>query len=73
MFSHAKIIAGPIFQKLKEKKTNILDETYKALKNLLFHCINLEDLKEDIQSAMNDKNPDFKKNLLIFFEKIYEN
>ena len=61
----------PIFlSKLKDKKTQIIQETYLGLENLLF-SVNLEQVNEDIKESMEDKTPTLKVNVTIWLQKIY--
>jgi DNA-binding NtrC family response regulator len=56
-FSHgAKILAPIIMSKLRDKKTQVTDETHKTL-SALFHSISLEDMLESIKEGMTDKVP----------------
>ena len=53
----AKTLLSYIFLKLKDKKNFIVAETLNTLKNILFYCINMEDIIDEIKSGFMDKNP----------------
>lgn len=61
----------PIFlEKLKEKKTLIVQDVYTGLENLLY-SINLDQVLEELKEAFEDKTPTLKINLLIWLQKIF--
>ena len=60
-----------ILGKLKDKRTQVLDETGKTLENFLY-CINLEDVLDDIKEVLADKAPGVKLQVLKWMEKAFE-
>jgi CLASP N terminal len=63
----------PIFlSKLKDKKTQVIQETYATLENLLF-SVNLEYLNDDIKEVLEDKTPTLKLNVTVWLENLLSN
>ena len=61
----------PIFLgKLRDKKMQVLQETYTGLEHLLF-SVNLEQVVEDIKEALEDKAPTMKLNVTLWLLKIF--
>ena len=67
---YAKQFFPTFLSKLKDKKTQVIQETYLGLENLLF-SVNLDQVNEDIKESMEDKTPTLKINVTIWLQKIY--
>lgn len=60
-----------IISKLKEKKTNMIEETFNTL-NDFSHCLSIEDVLEDVILGLGDKAPNMRCNLLNWIGKHIE-
>ena len=67
----AKSIAPFILQKFREKKTQVVEETYKTF-DMLFYSISLDDIVDDLKEALTDKNAFAKVNILGLIDKYLE-
>lgn len=63
----AKVLASLLLVKLRDKKTQVVDETHKCLKALL-HAISLEDMLESIKEGLVDKAPQMRQQTLKFVQ-----
>lgn len=60
----------PVFlTKLKDKKTQVVQETFIGLENLLY-SIALDQVNDDIKEAMEDKTPTLKINVTVWLCKV---
>ncbi len=57
-----------IIEKLKDKKTLMIDETNTTIENF-FVVIGLEEVYDVIEKQLGDKNPAYKINILKLLEK----
>lgn len=53
--STAKQIFGQILQKMKEKKSQVVDEAKACLQCFFDHCLELEDVVDEIKEGLNNK------------------
>jgi len=60
-----------LLSKFKDKKTQIIEETMKALDNFLY-CITLDEVTEDLKDALDDKVPDIKIHTVTWIEHACE-
>ena len=70
--SAAKIFFPILLGKFKDKKSQIVDETHKALDMFYFSMPNFEDIFEDVKIGLNDKVIHAKLNTLIFLDRHIE-
>jgi hypothetical protein len=66
-----KSLFSLLLSKFKDKK--LINETHPCLKNILTHCLGLEEVQEDLSEALNDKNQVLKVQVVILLEKLFEN
>lgn len=69
--STVKAMAYLILQKFRDKKTQVIEETYKAF-DMLFYSISLEDISDDLKEALADKNAFAKVNILGLIDRFLE-
>ena len=63
-FNHyCKVLVSPMMQKLKDKKPQIIDEVFEAIKKF-FYVLNLDDIMPDVQELLKDKAPNARANAL---------
>ena len=67
----AKSVAPLILQKFREKKTLVLEETYRTM-DLFYYSFSLEDITEDLKEGLADKNTVAKVNILSLIDKFVE-
>ena len=67
---HAKQFFPIFLGKLKDKKTQVIQETFVGLECLLF-SVSLEQVAEEIREALEDKTPTLKINVTLWLEKVY--
>ena len=58
-----KSIFPDITTKFRDKRTQMIDETFKTL-NAFSFCISVEDVLDIVREDLNDKNPNMKINLI---------
>ena len=61
-------IFSNVIGKFREKKTQMVDETFRTLNDFSF-CISIEDVFDDIKEGLNDKVPNMKVNLINWIGK----
>lgn len=59
----SKILFPYITPKFRDKKTQMIDETFNALNNF-YHCLSIEEVGEDIKTALKDKAAGMKNNTI---------
>ena len=67
---YAKMFFPIFLSKLKDKKTQVIQETFLNLENLLY-SVNLEQVLDDIREALEDKTPTLKINASLWLQKVY--
>ena len=60
-----------IIGKFRDKKTLMVEETFKTL-NDLNYCLNIEDVMDDVKEGLADKAPNMRINLLNWIGKYVE-
>ena len=60
-----------IIAKFREKKTQMVDETFNTL-NDFTHCLSIEDVENDVKEGLGDKAPTMRCNLLNWIGKHVE-
>lgn len=68
----AKLLSSLLFQKLKDKKQFIVDDSLKALSNIFLYCLSIEDVVDEFQSGFSDKNSVFKGNILTLLVRLFD-
>ena len=66
--SYAKGIVPVFFMKFRDKKSQVIQEVFKSLDNLM-HSINIDSIITHIETALQDKVTSAKVNLLQWIEK----
>lgn len=61
-------IFSNVIGKFREKKTQMVEETFHTLNDFSF-CISIEDVLEDVKEGLNDKVPNMKVNLINWIGK----
>ena len=67
-FAQAKALFPFLFEKLRDKKGGLLEETQKTLENMLF-CLGIDEVFETVKETLEGKNTQGKLNGLIWVEK----
>jgi DNA-binding transcriptional regulator GbsR (MarR family) len=57
-----------VISKFREKKTQMVDETFNTL-NDFNHCLGIEDVLDDVKEGLGDKAPTMRCNLLNWIGK----
>lgn len=60
-----------VISKFREKKTQMIDETYNTLEQFKY-CVSLEDVLDDIREGLYDKVPGMRIHLLNWIGKVVE-
>ena len=67
-YATAKNNFSNIINKFRDKKTQMVEETYKTLHDLR-HCLNIEDVIEDVKEGLGDKAPNMRVNMINWIGK----
>ena len=67
----AKSMFSNVIAKFRDKKTLMVEETFKTL-NDLNYCLAIEDVLDDVKEGLNDKAPNMRCNLLNWIGKYVE-
>lgn len=71
-FTHsAKSLFPLILSKMKEKKNQMIEETFHTL-NDFYYSISIEDVSEDIKQGLKDKAPNMRSNIISWLGKFIE-
>lgn len=67
----AKLMFDQVIAKFRDKKTQMIDETFKTLGDLMY-SISLEEVLDDVKKGLTDKAPNMKVNLINWIGKFVE-
>lgn len=70
-FHSAKILFPLILGKMKEKKTQMIEEIFHTLNDFYF-SLSIEDVSEDVKNGLKDKAPNMRSNIIVWIGKSIE-
>jgi DNA-binding transcriptional regulator GbsR (MarR family) len=57
-----------VIGKFRDKKTQMVDETFNTLNDFMY-CISIEEVLDDVKDGLQDKTPNMKVNIINWMSK----
>jgi DNA-binding transcriptional regulator GbsR (MarR family) len=70
-FQVVKSVFANVIAKFRDKKTQMIDETFNTLNDFMY-SISIEDVLDDVKEGLGDKAPNMKVNLINWIGKFVE-
>lgn len=66
-----KSVFANVLGKFRDKKTQMIDETFSTLNDFMY-CISIEEVLDDVKEGLQDKAPSMKVNVINWIAKLVE-